>query len=108
MPSKLLSKSIPMELQAILKAQETDPVIFSERLLGVPLHEGQKKWLRATTQGNSKINILVPSNRWGKSTVTAVKQLWYQFNKVGIPKGNRAAWMTAEYRTANVAPKSSL
>jgi len=103
-----LSKALPQELQAVLKAQEHDPVLFSERLLGIPLHEGQKKWLRETAGRGTKINILVPSNRWGKSTVTAVKQLWYQFNKIGIPKGNRKAWMTAEYRTANVAPKSSL
>ncbi len=103
-----LSKALPQELQGVLIAQEKDPVLFSERLLGIPLHEGQKKWLRETTRRQTKINILVPANRYGKSTVTAVKQLWYQFNKVGVPKGNRKAWTTAEYRTANVAPKSSL
>lgn len=103
-----LSKSLPQELQTVLLAGREDPVLFSERLLGVPLHEGQKKWLRETLRRQTKINILVPSNRWGKSTVTAVKQLWKQFYKIGIPQGNKKAWMVAEYRTANVAPKSSL
>lgn len=103
-----LSKSIPQELQTILIEGRNDPVLFSERLLGVPLHDGQKLWLRKTTQGRSKINILVPSNRWGKSTVTAVKQIWKHFYKIGIPQGNKQAWVRAEYRTANVAPKSSL
>lgn len=104
-----LSKSIPQELQAVLLAGREDPVIFSERLLGVPLHEGQKKWLRETVKRNTKINVLVPANRWGKSTVTAVKQLWKLFYKVGIPQGkDKQPWMKADYRTANVAPKASL
>lgn len=37
-----------------------------------------------------------------------MKQIWKHFYKVGIPLGNQAAWVKAEYRTANVAPKSSL
>lgn len=105
MSKPTLSKSIPQELQQVLLLGRDDIVLFSERLLGIPLHEGQKKWLR---KAHSKINILVPSNRWGKSTVTAVKQIHTHFYKVGIPLGNQEAWMKAEYRTANVAPKSSL
>lgn len=101
-------KSIPQELQTVFKLGRDDPVIFSERLLGVPLHEGQKRWLRNTTRLRRKINVLNPANRYGKSTVTAVKQIWTQFYKIGIPQGNREAWTKAEYRTANVAPKSSL
>lgn len=101
-----ISKSIPLQLQAILLKGRTDPVLFAEQLLGIPLHEGQKKWLRESNR--TKINVLVPSNRWGKSTVTAVKQIWKLFYKVGIPQGDQNAWVKAEYRTANVAPKSSL
>jgi hypothetical protein len=102
-----LSKSIPIQLQTILQLGRTDPVLFSEQLLGIELHEGQKHWLRESTKG-TKINVLVPSNRWGKSTVTAIKQIWNLFYKHGIPQGNKEAWTKAEYRTANVAPKSSL
>lgn len=101
-------KSIPLNLQEVLIKSKDDPVLFSEVLLGVPLHEGQKKWLRETTRRGSKINILLPGNRYGKSTVTAVKQIWKQWKKDGIPQGNQEAWTKAEYRTANVAPKSSL
>lgn len=64
--------------------------------------------MRHTTRGTAKINVLIPANRWGKSSVTAVKQLWKLFYKVGIPQGNKASWVKAEYRTANVAPKASL
>lgn len=101
----LLSQSLPRSLQDVIIAGRDDIVLFSEILLGVPLHEGQKRWLR---NSKAKINVLVPSNRYGKSTVTAVKQLHKLFYKIGIPEGNQGAWFKAEYRTANVAPKSSL
>lgn len=103
--SKPLSRAIPLELQQVLLLGRDDIPLFSERLLGIPLHEGQKQWLRGS---KAKINVLVPSNRWGKSTVTAVKQIHKHFYKAGIPMGNQEAWVKAEYRTANVAPKSSL
>lgn len=99
------SKSLPRNLQDILIAGREDVVLFAEAMLGVTLHEGQKTWLR---NSNQKINVLVPSNRYGKSTVTAIKQLHKLFYKIGIPEGNQEAWAKAEYRTANVAPKSSL
>jgi len=108
MPIKEISQSLPRNLQEVIVKSKTDPVLFSEVLLGVPLHKGQKKWLRQTEERKTKINVLVPSNRYGKSTVTAVKQIWKHWVKAGIPQGNQEAWMRAEYRTANVAPKSSL
>ena len=74
----------------------------------MPLHKGQIKYLRETTARKSKVNILVPSNRWGKSTLTACLQIWYLFYKFGIPPGNRETWFKAEYRTANVAPQATL
>ena len=74
----------------------------------MPLHKGQVKYLMETTKSKSKVNILVPSNRWGKSTMTACLQIWYLFYKFGIPPGNAETWFKAEYRTANVAPQASL
>lgn len=74
----------------------------------MPLHKGQVKYLMETTKQKSKINILVPSNRWGKSTMTACLQIWYLFYKFGIPPGNSETWFKAEYRTANVAPQAPL
>ena len=74
----------------------------------MPLHPGQIKYLEDTTDLRTKINVLVPSNRWGKTSLAACLQIWYHFYKFGVPTGNRAAWVKAAYRTANVAPRSSL
>lgn len=74
----------------------------------MPLHSGQVRYLRETYNLKSKINILVPSNRWGKSTLAACLQIWFLFYKFGIPPGNRKTWHKAEYRTANVAPQATL
>ncbi len=81
----------------------------------MPLHPGQVKFLRDTTAHlrdpsvpMTKINILVPSNRWAKSTTIAIKHIWKHFYKIGIPTGNQEAWGKADYRTANVAPHDSL
>lgn len=76
--------------------------------MGLPLHQGQRKFLRETHRLGTKINILVPANRWGKSTMVAALQIWFNFYKFGIPEGNRAAWTKAEYRTANIAPHSAM
>lgn len=68
------------------------------------LHDGQVKWLNRKSK---KINILTPSNRWGKTVVTAVKHLHKNFYKVGIGQGNKEGWLGLEYRTANISPSSS-
>lgn len=74
----------------------------------MPLHPGQVKFLRARTSSKAKIGVLVPSNRWGKSSMIAVKHIHKNFYKIGVRTGNREAWQKAEYRTANVAPKAAL
>lgn len=74
----------------------------------MPLHPGQIKYLKATTSKRTKINILVPSNRWGKSSMVACLQIWYLFYKFGVRTGNRTSWAKTEYRTANIAPRASL
>jgi hypothetical protein len=74
----------------------------------MPLHPGQIKYLEDTTQLKTKINVLVPSNRWGKTSLAACLQIWYHFYKFGVPTGNADTWRKAAYRTANVAPRSSL
>lgn len=74
----------------------------------MPLHQGQIKYLRRVAERRERKFILVPANRWGKSSMIAVLQLWHLFFKFGIPDGNRIAWQKAEYRTANIAPHSSL
>lgn len=83
-------------------------MLFITHLLGMPLHPGQVKYLRQTTELNSRINVLVPANRWGKTSLAACIQIWYLFYKHGIPPGNRETWFKAEYRTANIAPHSAM
>jgi hypothetical protein len=73
----------------------------------MPLHSGQVKYLRETTRRKTRINVLVPANRWGKSSLVACLQIWYNFYKFGIPEGNTVTWAKAEYRTANIAPQSA-
>lgn len=73
----------------------------------MPLHPGQVKYLRETTLRKTRINVLVPANRWGKSSLVACLQIWYLFYKFGIPPGDRLAWLKSEYRTANIAPQST-
>lgn len=74
----------------------------------MPLHPGQIKYLEDTHRLGTKINVLVPSNRWGKTSLAACLQIWYHFYKFGVPTGSRKAWVKAAYRTANVAPRASL
>lgn len=38
----------------------------------------------------------------------ACKHIWKHFYKIGIPQGNQPVWLKADYRTANVAPHTSL
>ncbi len=49
-----------------------DPVYFSQVVLGITPHPGQKAWLRRSTKGS---NLLATGNRWGKSYVQAIKIL---------------------------------
>lgn len=78
-----------------------DIVFFAEHFLGMPLHDGQKKFFR---QANGKVNILVPANRYGKSVMVAIKHIHHCFYKIGIGTGNALAWEKASYMTANLAP----
>jgi hypothetical protein len=74
-----------------------DPVFFARHMLGVELHDGQKQWLQNSVE---PINCLLPGNRWGKSTVEAVKHLHKCFTKDGH-KGD--SWQGAPYNTISVS-----
>lgn len=98
-------------LQTWVAQGRTDPVIFSEKLLGLPLHNGQKKYLRQIAKKQARIYILSCGNRWGKSVLVSVIQLWHLFYKFGIQEAtdeiSQASWESVEYRTANIAPHSA-
>lgn len=51
-------------------------------------------------------NILVPSNRWGKTLVTSVKHLWFNFYKIGV-RGNVEQKKEVRCGTLNLSPHSN-
>jgi hypothetical protein len=92
-----------------------DPIFFIENMLGMSLHKGQKKFIKkfikAQKNGNEDLIrrfLLSCANRWGKTAMIACLQLWYLFYKFGIRAANAEDWFDIEYRTANIAPFSSL
>lgn len=51
-------------------------------------------------------NILVPSNRWGKTLCTSVKHLWYCYYKIGV-RGTPEHIAEARVGTLNLSPHSN-
>lgn len=107
-----------------------DPVYFGEYFLGLHFHDRQKIWLWLTTKTQidkaielalkvgvvlppaEKLhahpflkNILSPSNRFGKTFVTAVKHSWYNFYKIGV-SGPPEFVKDIRYSTLNISPHS--
>lgn len=82
--------------------------------LGLKLHdENRKLWTtreefdKLTTGHDFLKNILVPSNRWGKTLVTSgVKHLWYNFYKIGV-RGTAEHVAQARCGTLNLSPHSN-
>ncbi len=88
-----------------------DIIFFAEHFLGMPLHAGQKKFLRRKARDylegrKIKVWLLVPANRWGKSVLVAIIHIWHNFYKIGLGTGNPEALARANYMTANLAPHS--
>lgn len=77
-----------------------DPVFFVHTLLPLDPHPGQATWL---TEAKQPINVLVPGNRFGKSTVIAMRHIWHCFGKVGAKPGPKETWMSMPYETISVA-----
>ncbi len=72
--------------RAIVKRSAADNVYFADNFLPKKPHPGQVTWLRNSTQA---INVLVPGNRWGKSTVIAMKHIWKCVFRVGQTREQR-------------------
>lgn len=123
------------EFLNIVQVGRHDPVFFAESLLGLMLHDGQKCWLWMTTktqrdkcfdlgltlnlwkdrqafdsiiEKNPEFlkNLLVPSNRWGKTLVTAVKHIWYNHYKIGA-RGDPSKVSELRCGTLNLSPHSN-
>jgi len=107
-----------------------DPVFFGEYILGLKFHPLQKIWLWLTTKTQIELayqtgeligadlpapqellnhpflkNILCPANRFGKTFVTSVKHIWYNFYKIGT-KGPPDFIADIRYSTLNISPHS--
>ena len=85
---------------ALLRKFRTDPVLLVNTLLTKKPHPGQVEWLRNSVQ---PINTLVPGNRWGKSTVIAMKHISKCVTKHGPMYLTKEEWIRAEYETISVA-----
>lgn len=119
----------------LLKYGRNDPVFFARNFLSLDLHPGQELWLLLSSMAllsdrtgainrvNALLdvtsrslpsgwpshsylkNVLVPSNRWGKSFCTAVKHLWINFYKLGV-KGTPLEIARTSCGTLNLSPHS--
>lgn len=100
-----------LEIQeALIKGYE-DPVFFSEYFLGVPLHSGQKKYLRVSdvvfNPNTTRKTALVPCNRWGKTVALAIKHIRYNFYKIGVPRETEVSSIRdMRYGTLDLSPHS--
>lgn len=98
-------------LHAALSRGYYDIIFFAEELLGMKLHKGQKRYLRAKAQDmltgrKTKIWNLVPGNRYGKSVTIAILHIWHLTYKIGLTRGDGNALGRASYMTANLSPHS--
>lgn len=124
------NKAKALELAKVIAKGRRDPVYFGEQLLGLRFHAKQKIWLWLTTKTcmqeavdlakaikyplppldtlenfNFLKNILKPGNRFGKTFVTSVKHIWYNFYKIGL-SGEPKNIGIARYSTLNLSPNS--
>lgn len=101
-----------------------DICAFAEEILGMPLNDFQRQYLSRTTTPRSEWpdkygtdpadsiggmlfgkNIACPSNQVGKTVMTAIKHVWFNFYKIGM---NLDADLIGEayYSTLNISPQS--
>lgn len=80
------------------RAFSRDSVLFLNALCPKKPHPGQVRWLQ---NSHHPINVLVPGNRWGKSTVIAMKHIHKCVFRVGQKPGDRVAG--EPYETISVA-----
>lgn len=88
----------PYQLQEIINSQ--DAVRFIHEVLGLPTHEGQDEWIRKSTK---PIDVLKPSNQWGKTTIEAALHIYQAVCKPQLKRFNMEfnAWFEHRYETLN-------
>lgn len=106
------SKSIK-KMRVAMEMGYRDPVFFNEYFLGIPMHEGQKDFLRQSdpvyNPKSLRKNLLVPCNRWGKTVLLATKHIRFNFYKLLLPREDMTVQSLAEvrYRTLDLSPHSN-
>ena len=123
MEAKTIKKGIdklPKEEQAKIKKLRVafemgyrDPVFFNEYFLGMPMHDGQKEYLRQSDPiwnlNSTRKNLLVPCNRWGKTVLLSTKHIRFCFYKLLMPREEMTvrALADARYKTLDLSPHSN-
>jgi len=77
-----------------------DIVEFAQIILGMPLNPGQIYWLQ---NSNRLVNILKPSNQWGKTTGEAIAHIYHAMCKPQLDRFNADfdTWIRTRYQTLN-------
>ncbi len=82
--------------------------------IGIKMHDESRKLWSTRAEFDALLeklpvrmkNILVPSNRWGKTLVTSVKHLWINFYKIGV-RGSVENKKSTRCGTLNLSPHSN-
>lgn len=94
------SLALPDVIRLEVPKMRRSSVYFAKRMLPKSPHPGQVTWLENSTE---YINVLVPGNRWGKSTVIAMKHIWMCMWKIGAKPDGKHNWLTMPYETISAA-----
>lgn len=81
----MTSPTADRRLEVARRARNSS-VFFANTFLPKKPHPGQVRWL---TQSVQPVNTLVPGNRWGKSTVIAMKHIWKCLFRIGETREER-------------------
>lgn len=89
----------PWEIQELLRSKRVST--FAKEVLGITLHSGQVKWVDNSWK---LINILDPSNQWGKTMSEAVFHIFHAMTKPQLEGRvtDVGTWQRIEYVTLNV------
>lgn len=77
-----------------------------ENEYGKHFWESREEFDKLTKDHDFLRNVLVPSNRWGKTLCTSVKHIWYNYYKIGV-RGTPEHIMEARCGTLNLSPHSN-
>jgi hypothetical protein len=124
------SKRRLLELVELNRRGREDITVFAEEMLGIPLNDFQRKFLRQTTAPREFLmdkawatsadlipylgdvlgmlfgkNIAFPSNQVGKTVMIAIKHCWFDYYKIGMTLSGEIFDKTY-YATLNISPHS--